>query len=62
MAKYRFSASDITGVLSHIVAYDATVLSMTPDGNGYYLIEVSVQFPPEEFEHLAESYDFVEVQ
>lgn len=60
MAKYRFSAADITGVLSHIVAYDATVLSMTPDGT-HYLIEVDVKFPEEEYDHLAESYDFVEV-
>lgn len=60
MAKYKFAAHDVTGVLSHIVAYDATVLNMVPDGN-YYVVEVNVQFPPDEYAHLAEAYDFVEV-
>lgn len=60
MAKYKFSAVDVTGVLSHIVAYDATILNMTPDGD-QYIVEVSVTFPPEEYQHLNESYNFVEV-
>jgi hypothetical protein len=60
MAKYKFLSSDVTGVLSHIVAYDATILSMTPDEN-YYIVEVDIQFPEEEYNHLVESYDFVEI-
>lgn len=60
MAKYKFSASDVTGVVSHIVAYDATILSMTPDGDSY-VVEVSIEFPEDEYNHLRESYGFVEV-
>lgn len=62
MIKYRFPSQNVTGVVSHIVAYDVVILSMTPELAGeYYIVEVSEAFPPEEYEHLLVEYGFEEV-
>lgn len=60
MALYRFPKNEINGVISHISAFDATILSMTPDVDDY-IVELDIGISQEQYEHLVESYNFVEV-
>lgn len=60
MAKYRFPAIELNGVISHVVAYDVTILSMTPDNNDY-IMELNAPISEDEVIHLNESYGLVEV-
>lgn len=62
MAKYRFATTDLNGIMSHIAAYDARILSMVPDGEDYYLVEINITIVEDQYQHLNEEYDFVEVR
>jgi hypothetical protein len=61
MAKYRFATTDLTGIMSHIAAYGSRVLSMIPDGEDYYLLEIDSPIVEDQYQHLSEEYDFVGV-
>ena len=60
MAIYRFPATVINGIISHVVAYDATILSMTPEQE-QYVMELDIPISQEELVHLNEEYGLVEV-
>ena len=60
MATYRFPSTAITGIVSHILAYDLTILSMTPD-NDYYVMELNGSISESEVVHLNEEYGLTKV-
>ena len=60
MAKYKFPAQEIVGIMHHVISYDATVLAMTPDGTDYVMTLDKI-IVAEQVEHLAEAYGLLEV-
>lgn len=58
--KYRFPQHNITGITSHIQAFDAIIESMIPEGSDY-IITLSITIDPIQFEHLAEEFGLSEV-
>ena len=60
MSMYKFSKSEINGIVSHIAAFDATILSMTPDTD-FYVIELDITIDQDQYVHLQEEYGLMEV-
>lgn len=53
--KYKFPSANISGIVSHILAYDMLILSMTPVDLDY-IAELTGEFSEEEYEHLNSEY------
>ena len=55
MNKYIFNCDFLDGVISHIAAYDITIISMVRDGLNY-IVQLENPIPPDEFIHLKDGY------